>query len=101
MNDPGNCGRERSASRPRCEDTLALYFFDIHDDRRIRVDDVGVELETHEQARSQARQSLSDIASDEIVEGGERRSFLILVRNEHNQPIYTASLNYTGLWLGP
>jgi hypothetical protein len=78
---------------------LALYYFDIHDDQNVRVDDVGVELENPEQARREARQSLSDIAGDELTEGGEFRSFVILVRDGRQTPIYTASLNYTGLWL--
>lgn len=78
---------------------MALYYFDIHDDQNVRLDDVGVELDTPEQARMEARQSLSDIAGDELFEHGERRSFLILVRNDKKIPIYTASLNYTGIWL--
>ncbi len=78
---------------------MALYYFDIHDDQNVRLDDVGVELENPEQARKEARQSLSDIAGDELFEDGERRSFLILVRDDKKTPIYTASLNYTGLWL--
>lgn len=79
---------------------MALYFFDIYDDQNLRVDEVGVDLASAEQACEEARQSLSDIAGDEIHEGVERRSFLILVRNEQKVPIYTATLTFTGLRLG-
>ena len=78
---------------------MPLYYFDFHEDRDVHVDDVGIELENPEQACREARQSLSDIASEEIFEGGERRSFLVLVRDDQNAPIYTANLNYTGLRL--
>ena len=57
-------------------------------------------LKTPSRARREARPiSVSDIAGDELIEGGEFRSFVILVRDGRQTPIYTASLNYTGLWL--
>ena len=100
MTTPAPATERGECSRLRREDILALYFFDIYDDHNLRVDEVGVDLASVEQACEEARQSLSDIAGDELYERGEHRSFLILVRNEQRAPVYTATLNFTGLRLG-
>ena len=80
-----------SASVPR-------YFFDIHDGGSTR-DDEGTECADHDAARLMAIKTLPDIARDEIPRDGDRRTFTVLVTDPDGHPVYSATLNFAGLWL--
>lgn len=77
---------------------MPRYFFDIHDTGSTR-DDTGTECADDEAARMLAIRTLPDVARDEIPRNGDRRGFMVLVRNELGQPVFSATLNYTGVWL--
>lgn len=78
---------------------MALYFFDVHDDDTISQDDEGSELATFEEARREAKRLLPILAAEELPEDGERRVFMVLVRDSSGQALYTATLTYAGLTL--
>lgn len=77
---------------------MPRYFFDIHDGGSTR-DNSGTECADLEAVRKQAMRTLPDIARDEVPKDGDRRTFTCLVTDEDGQPVYSATLNYTGLWL--
>lgn len=77
---------------------MPRYFFDIHDGWSQR-DDTGTEFDDLDAVRLEAIRTLPDIARDEIPKDGDRRTFTVLVTDENGCPIYSATLNFTGLWL--
>ena len=78
---------------------MPRFFFDIHDDKKITHDEVGVELPDMPVVRETAMKALPKIAADEIPQDGDRQHFAVLVTDEDGRPVYSATLNYTGLWL--
>ncbi len=46
-----------------------------------------------------ALRSLPDAAREVIPKDGDRRAFTVLITDEDGHPVYSATLNYTGLWL--
>ena len=78
---------------------MPLYFFDIHDDGAVSLDDEGSELDTFDEARREARRLLPILASEELPDNGDRRVFMVLVRDSSGQSLYTATLAYAGLTL--
>ncbi|MHC2109403.1 DUF6894 family protein [Methylobacterium sp. CM6246] len=77
---------------------MPRYFFDIYDGGSAR-DDEGTELEDPTAVRQHVLRLLPDIARDEVPEDGDRRTFSVVVTDEDGKSIYTATLNYSGLWL--
>ncbi len=77
---------------------MARYFFDIYDDKEPQIDTDGVEFASLEAVRKEAQRLLPDVARSEIPEDGDRRSFVVVVRDETHHSIYAATLTYTGLW---
>lgn len=53
-----------------------------------------------EQVRKEAQRLLPEIAYHEIPMDDDHRSFLVLVRNEQGQTVYTAALIYQGHRVG-
>jgi hypothetical protein len=45
-------------------------------------------------------QALPAIARDEIPKDGDRQSFMVMVRDENNIIVYTATLAFADLWMG-
>ncbi len=80
------------------EQPVPRYFFDVHDSGTTR-DDSGTEYATLDEVRTTAMRLLPDIARDEIPGGGDRRIFTVLVTDEEGRAVYSAMLNFTGLWL--
>lgn len=74
---------------------MARYFFDIHDDR-LTLDEVGVECDDLEGARREARRALPDMARDVLTEDGDRLRMSIVVRDESNETVYSATLVFQG-----
>ena len=77
---------------------MPRFYFDVHDTGS-SIDEDGLELDDRRSVRDHAITALPAIAADEIPRDGDRRHFVILVRDEVGQPIYSATLTYTGLWL--
>lgn len=77
---------------------MPRYFFDIHNGDPTR-DDTGTECLDLDTVRLKAIRTLPDIAREEIPKDGDRRTFTVLVTGEDGRPVYSATLNFTGLWL--
>nr|WP_325170011.1 hypothetical protein [Methylobacterium sp. C25] len=45
-------------------------------------------------------ETLPQVARDEIPKDGDQQAYTVLVRNEHNVTVYTATLMFSGLWVG-
>ncbi|GJD66325.1 DUF6894 family protein [Methylobacterium frigidaeris] len=79
---------------------MARYYFDIHDGQWLTRDDVGFDCDGQEAIRTEAMQVLPAIARDGVPKDGNRQAFTVLVRNEDNLTVYTATMTFAGLWLG-
>ena len=78
---------------------MPRYFFDVDDTGDLQQDDTGTELADLDAARKMAMRALPDIARQDIPKDGDRRTFTVLVTAEDGQPVYAATLTYSGLWL--
>lgn len=78
---------------------LARYFFDIHDGRDLRSDAEGTICDGSEAIKDQAMRTLPEFARSAIPRSGARQAFTVLVRNERNLMVYTATMTFSGLWL--
>jgi hypothetical protein len=79
---------------------MPRYYFDIHDGQALRRDVEGSECDDDEAVRHEARHGLPEIAKGIIPKDGDKQAFTVLVRDENNVTVYTATLTYAGLWLG-
>lgn len=79
---------------------MTRYFFDIHDGQALRRDSEGTACGGPEAVRQEAMQALPEIAKDAIPTDGDRQAFTVLVRDEDDVTVYTATLTFAGLWLG-
>lgn len=77
---------------------MPRYFFDIHDGSFAR-DHEGVDCPDLDAARRQVKRTLSDFAKDFLPKDGEQHSFSIVVRDEQNRSVYTATLAFNGFCL--
>lgn len=78
---------------------MPRFFFDTFDDNSLRRDADGTEFADLEAARDATMRYLPDIARDEIPHNGDRRSFVVLVRNEDGEAVYSATLAFAGVML--
>ena len=78
---------------------MPRYFFDLLTDKSHDKDEIGAEFDTLEEVRHQAMCALPAIAADEVPNAGDRQTFTVLVTDEQGHSIYTATLNFAGLWL--
>ena len=78
---------------------MPRYFYDIHVDNEIFRDETGQDLPDLNAVRTEAQKALPEIAYDKIPQDGDRKAFFVLVTDEDGHPVYSATLNYTGLWL--
>lgn len=78
---------------------MPRYFFDLHDGDEVQRDDTGTEFSSLDEVRREAMRLLPNIAREEIPEHSNCRSFVVLVTDEDERPVYSATLSYTGLWL--
>ncbi|MBI1181430.1 MAG: hypothetical protein GC201_12815 [Alphaproteobacteria bacterium] len=79
---------------------MPRYFFDIDDGESSTEDDEGLMLDDREQARLYAIGALPTIA-EEVLPDGERRTFVIVVRDETRRAIFRASLSFLSEWIVP
>lgn len=78
---------------------MARYFFDFYHGELHR-DPVGMECSGHKDIRREAMRSLPELAKDRMPKEGNEQAYTVLVRNERNLTVYTATLTFTGIWLG-
>jgi hypothetical protein len=71
---------------------MPRYYFDTHDDDRFVPDNEGVELDGVEEAKTEAVTALPDMASDALP-CGDRRDFVITVRDEGGHQVMKATLS--------
>lgn len=79
---------------------MARYYFDIHDGRALRRDTEGSECAGPDAIRDEAMDVLPAVARDVIPTDGDKQAFTVLVRDENNVTVYTATLTFAGLWVG-
>jgi len=84
----------------RVESPVPRYFFDIHDGLSLKRDAIGMECDGFRGVRVEAMQTLPQIACDLIPMDGDRQAFTVLVRDENDSTVYTATLTFAGLWMG-
>ena len=78
---------------------MPLYYFDVHDGDQSSHDDEGVHLADLAAARVEAQRLLPDLVRHDVENNADRKSYVVLVTDEDRQPVYSATLNFTGLWL--
>ncbi len=78
---------------------MARYYFHVHDGKALRRDAEGGEYDDDEDVRQEARKALPEIAKGEIPRDGDKQTFTVIVRDENNATVYTATMTYAGLWL--
>ncbi len=94
---PGASDRERFVLAPdSVEHMMMRYFFDIYDGRAAHIDDRGIEFLDAAAVRGEVRRLLPEIALSEVSDDDDRRSFVVVVRNDVQSIIYSAALTYTG-----
>jgi hypothetical protein len=71
---------------------MPRYFFDIHDGDQFTPDYDGIELESIEAAKVEAKRTLPDIVKDEMPDG-DRRDFVVLVKDEVGHEIVRVTLS--------
>ena len=77
---------------------MPRYFFDTDDDHTLNIDSEGIDLNDDEAARLHAQDALPDMAREQMPDGN-RRSFVVGVRDETGDVIYRATLKLTGEWV--
>jgi hypothetical protein len=75
------------------------YFFDIRQGGHVDHDDTGLELPDLHAVRREAMHALPEIARDELPRDGDCQKIALLATGEDGRPVYSATLNYSGLWL--
>ncbi|KFG68726.1 hypothetical protein [Microvirga sp. BSC39] len=71
---------------------MARYFFDTFDGERFVRDDVGLECETLEEAKSEGQRALPEMAR-EVLPDGNHRTFVVTVRDEVGTVVMRMSLS--------
>jgi hypothetical protein len=80
---------------------LGRYFFDIHDGQRLVRDPEGHECDSPEAIRHEAMHALPHIAKEVIPRTAkDSQAFTVLVRDQNNAAVYTATVTFAGLWMG-
>ena len=78
---------------------MPRYFFDFSDGNTTR-DPVGHECTDCHDINLDVMKSLAEIVKAKIPKNGKEQSYTVLVRNENNMTVYTATVTYSGKWLG-
>jgi hypothetical protein len=76
---------------------MGTYFFDVKNDGEGEVDQVGLNLDGPEQARTEAVKALPDIARD-VLPDGHDRTIAVSVRDETGRVFFRASLTLRCEW---
>ncbi len=79
---------------------MARYYFDFHDGRRLMRDTEGSELHGQSAIEAEAMHALPLIMRDGTLKDDNHAALTVLVRNTDNTTVYTATMTFTGQWLG-
>jgi hypothetical protein len=79
---------------------MPRYFFDIDDGEIVTEDDEGLEVDGLAMARDRAIAVLPNIARD-VLPDGDRRTFIVTVRNTDGANVFQATLVFEARWLVP
>ena len=74
------------------------FFIDTSDQARFIRDEDGIELQDVEAAMNAAADGLCDMARDALP-GGESRTFIAIVRNEHGRTLVQTSMSFGVVWM--
>lgn len=74
---------------------MPRFYFDLHDGVKT-IDNEGVECRDVEHAQILAKRMLPEIALDEVPRDGDAKSYSVSVRNQQDEVVYTASLDFRG-----
>ena len=77
---------------------MPRYFIDTDDGDKLHIDDEGQILLSEAVARLFALDALPDMARDKIPDG-DRRTFVVGVRDEAGEVFYRATLTLKGEWV--
>lgn len=77
---------------------MPRYFFDLRDGVFTR-DDEGMGCADFSAVCREAKRALSDMARDVLPNEEEPQSISVIVRDEGDRPVYTATLTFTGVKL--
>ncbi|MGX7709517.1 DUF6894 family protein [Methylobacterium sp. Gmos1] len=75
---------------------MPRFFFDIHNGVWSHDED-GIECVDVEEAYLQAKRALPEMALEQVPRDGDHHTITVLVTDEDRQPVYTATLAFTGL----
>ena len=78
---------------------MPRYFFDTKDGGLAVRDDEGHELPDAATVRRMAIEALSDLASDDMPEDGDRHVVFVRVRDERDHIVFHASLSLVADWI--
>ena len=76
---------------------MPLFHIDTHDGGSV-LDPEGQDLPSAAAARLAGLSALPDMARDQMPDG-DRRDFIVDVRNDEGRLIYTATLSLVGRWV--
>jgi hypothetical protein len=79
---------------------MGRYFFDIDDGTGIMRDEIGLNCNSLLEARNGAIAALPEIAADETP-NGQRRDYVVRVRDGTGCYLFEAFLSFEVRWLGP
>ncbi len=71
---------------------MPRFFFDIHDGEDFTPDRVGLDLDSLEAAKDEAKKTLPDIVKDEMLDG-DRRDFTVDVKDAARQIVWRITLS--------
>lgn len=77
---------------------MARYYFDIDDGEIETSDDDGLDLDNLNEARDRAIAVLPNIAR-EVLPDGDRREFVVSVRDDRGDAVFRATLSFRAEWL--
>jgi hypothetical protein len=70
---------------------MARYYFDTQDDEGFVADDIGLEFDILEEAKTEAARALTEMARDRVG-GPDRLVFVVNVRDEYKRPVLEVRL---------
>jgi hypothetical protein len=71
---------------------MPRFFFDIHDGKAFTPDRVGLDLDSLEAAKDEAKKTLPDIVKDEMPDE-DRRDFTVDVKDVAGQIVWRVTLS--------
>ncbi|ORE85725.1 hypothetical protein [Aurantimonas sp. 22II-16-19i] len=77
---------------------MPRFFFDIQDQHRSSIDDMGIDCATLSAARDAAIDALPDVARD-VLPDGDHHVITVSVRDAGDKIIFMASLTLKAGWL--